>query len=30
MVFQSFNLFQHVAAAENVALPLLRIGKAAC
>jgi ABC-type polar amino acid transport system ATPase subunit len=28
MVFQSFNLFQHLTAAENVALPLLRVGKA--
>ena len=27
MVFQSFNLFQHLTAAENVALPLLRVGK---
>src|SRR6266480_2331368 len=26
MVFQSFNLFQHLTAAENVALPLLRAG----
>jgi len=26
-VFQSFNLFQHLTAAENVALPLLRVGK---
>jgi ABC-type polar amino acid transport system ATPase subunit len=25
MVFQSFNLFQHLTAAENVALPLLRV-----
>jgi ABC-type polar amino acid transport system ATPase subunit len=28
MVFQSFNLFQHLTAAENVALPLLRVGRA--
>jgi len=27
MVFQSFNLFQHLTAAENVALPLLRVAK---
>jgi ABC-type polar amino acid transport system ATPase subunit len=27
MVFQSFNLFQHLTAAENVALPLLQVGK---
>jgi ABC-type polar amino acid transport system ATPase subunit len=27
MVFQSFNLFQHLTAAENVALPLLRVGR---
>ena len=27
MVFQSFNLFHHLTAAENVALPLLRVGK---
>src|SRR5262249_34361992 len=27
MVFQNFNLFQHLTAAENVALPLLRVGK---
>jgi ABC-type polar amino acid transport system ATPase subunit len=28
MVFQSYNLFQHLTAAENVALPMLRVGKA--
>jgi len=28
MVFQSFNLFQHLTAAENVALPLLRVARA--
>ncbi|HEV2371417.1 MAG TPA: amino acid ABC transporter ATP-binding protein [Streptosporangiaceae bacterium] len=27
MVFQSFNLFGHLTAAENVALPLLRVAK---
>lgn len=27
MVFQSYNLFQHLTAAENVALPMLRVGK---